>query len=372
MLSVGIYAFLAMAAAAMPVAVDVDGSIADLVALAALLNAPGVNVRLVTINGNTAATLAAAATNTRNFIDMMGRSDIIVARGAATSWSAKQPCRDGPLEVFPKDPPAQTPFNRWDHDTCYGLADDLASPDNVATRMPTATAALTLALRGYPEPLQYIALGSLTNLADFLRAEGQEGGLAQHLGAVHILGGRIGTGTPIVNVGASAEWNFFVDPAAADYVLSFPGLHRLMYPLDLTSSIRFDADRWNSLTDNAAADRAADSRLVSWLSRALRRVEDSARNSGLALFDIFAPSELFVVVTLASPRVHQTLSQEPHSFELRVNASGVVIVVADDGMTAVAQSHLNTTSVYTQLDSTQDEGSHSLFWATTFEWLNIR
>ena len=119
-------------------------------------------------------------------------------------------------------------------DTGSGL--DLAN----TTRTPSASSAIELisSLASEHESLTVLTLGPLTNLADALLADG---GLADMLGAVYVMGGALHVPGNLVCCGAPegnsvAEWNVYVDPHATQVVVD-SGLEPSFVSLDGTSQV---------------------------------------------------------------------------------------------------------------------------------------
>jgi len=91
------------------------------------------------------------------------------------------------------------------------------------------------ALHEFPGDVTILALGPLTNLAIALQRE-QE--LAQLIDRVIMVGGSVdGVG----NIVPGAEFNFFCDPEAAQFVVQSP-MTKTLIPLDVTSRVTMDFD----------------------------------------------------------------------------------------------------------------------------------
>ena len=434
--------------------VDVDGSETDFLALAALLATDvekSTEVRLITVNGNTRASLYAAFKNTRRFLSLMKRDDIPVALGAGISWLNQAPaarldknvsatgsassllshCKNLPLpQWFPDSegvpwPPTSPkdiglglyPFNnQYDWDTCYGMAgllplsaaEDTEAEDLVNSLLlgtsykpPSAVTAAFDLFRRESRPVQYLALGSLTNLANLLKQAEMnhlDALASTRIGTVYIAGGNLQpASTPAVL--PFPEWNTYVDPPAADYVMQHNGISRVMFTTDLTNQVRFDGDRWMRLTKFARNQRAqievihSVSSGAEWLSAVLFNLEKAIirvlqpvktkQNSGAMsemtaqdadfLNMLVAPHELFVAVAVSSTSVKATLEESPRSHQLRCDQStGSLLDLSSSSNAHVnASVHLAETTVYQNLNRNFDGGRHQLFWLKAFEWLNM-
>lgn len=91
------------------------------------------------------------------------------------------------------------------------------------------------ALRESPGDVTILALGPLTNLALALQRE-QE--LAQLIDRVIMVGGTI---SGVGNISPGAEFNFYCDPEAAQFVFRSP-LTKTLIPLDVTRRVTIDFD----------------------------------------------------------------------------------------------------------------------------------
>jgi inosine-uridine nucleoside N-ribohydrolase len=292
--------------------VDVGGHPDDFLALAAILKftpaagAESIPVRHVTVHGNSAASLSAAVENVREFIGLMGRSDVNVYAGAAQAWtelperwnanasniagtttstpttrtSAQMPTcfQSKAIAPFAPDsvegtfeaPPSfgQNVYTRYAMDTLFGAADALPATQPIAVL--TALEAMKQLLQTSQVDIAYIALGSLTNLAELMK-EAQAMNQLRHITAIYINGGVEGAGSGDLSKWlsnwqdgwggldpktASLSWNFFVDPVAANFVLTMDiGLSpsRVVFPLDATESIKtlYAGPEFGALTTNA-------------------------------------------------------------------------------------------------------------------------
>ena len=86
-----------------------------------------------------------------------------------------------------------------------------------------------------PGSVTLVPTGPLTNVAMALR---REPALAERLAGIVLMGGAIGLG----NVTPAAEFNFYVDPHAADIVFR-SGVPITMFPLDVTHQVLVTAER---------------------------------------------------------------------------------------------------------------------------------
>jgi pyrimidine-specific ribonucleoside hydrolase len=189
-----------------PVILDCDPGHDDALAIALAVLRPELDVlAITTVAGN--ASLGATTRNAGRVLALLGRDDIPVAAGA-------------------ERPLLREPWVPVEFHGESGLdGADLPEP----ARPPADVTALELAvgiLRAASEPVTLIATGPLTNVALLLHAAP---GLRERIGEISLMGGSLGEG----NTTASAEFNIWADPEAADTVFR-SGIPIRMAGLDVT------------------------------------------------------------------------------------------------------------------------------------------
>ena len=187
------------------IVIDTDPGVDDAVAILLALASEELDVlALTSVAGN--VDVDQTTRNARRLIDLAGRPDVPVARGAAGPLVSTARFEDGHVHG---------------HDGLGDLTwDEPAAPE-------TGEHAVDLiARRAREAPLTIVAIGPLTNLA-LLRA--RYPGIESAIERVVIMGGASFAG----NVTAAAEFNVWFDPEAAASVLAGPWPITLL-PLDLT------------------------------------------------------------------------------------------------------------------------------------------
>ena len=215
----------------LPVILDVDTGIDDMIALLIAATAPELNLRGVTcVAGN--VEIHHVARNTGKILRMVGRGDVPVSIGAArplhrrlrTAPDTHGPTGTGYVELTGEDPA-------------------LGSTDYTAVPAPRYLAAH---LDRHPGELTIVALGPLTNLASaVLNGVDFAGGLRELVwmgGALEERGNTTETG----------EWNACVDPEAAEACLKAGAVSRI-FPLDATQDVLFTLDDLDDLPGTALA-----------------------------------------------------------------------------------------------------------------------
>ena len=199
--------------------VDTDVAVDDLVALAFLVSARHVTIPAITVSGTGEAHCAGGVDVVLRLLDRLRAPQIPVACG-----------RETPLEgdhAFP-DP--------WRERVDSGAGLDLST----TTREPSAESAVELivSLSNDAPGLHVLTLGPLTNLAGAIQADAA---LAERLGPVTIMGGAVHVPGNLVCCGAPegnavAEWNIYIDPAAAQIVID-SGVRPRFVSLDGTNQV---------------------------------------------------------------------------------------------------------------------------------------
>ncbi len=186
------------------VIIDTDPGVDDAVAILLALASDELDVlALTTVNGNVG--IDKTTLNARRLIDLAGRDDVLIARGAAAPRAG---AGGSASDVHGED----------------GLGDLAWDPPTTLESDEDAVALIYRLAR--EEPLTLIAIGPLTNLAQLLD---EHPDVVDVIEKVVIMGGASWHG----NVTPAAEFNIWVDPEAARIVLgaSWP---ITILPLDLT------------------------------------------------------------------------------------------------------------------------------------------
>lgn len=189
---------------ARPTIVDTDGGVDDALALVMALNCDRLDLKAVTVlAGN--IDVDRAANNVLRTIEIAGpKQRPLVAKGCAK-------------------PLVRPPFNAAGIHGADGLGElhQFKNADGsprypqlaVEPSSEDAIEVLLKAARDYGSELTIVALGPLTNLATALQ---RDRATFQQVGRIVIMGGAV---TVPGNISAAAEFNFFVDPDAAQIVM---------------------------------------------------------------------------------------------------------------------------------------------------------
>jgi pyrimidine-specific ribonucleoside hydrolase len=202
-----------------PIMVDTDAGSDDFMAVALLLSHPTVRIDAITVV-NGLAHVDAGARNMGRLLDLAGRKHVPVfaGRNAPLRGHAEFPAEwrkitDGfpILSVFPPRPPEHEPAAQY----------------------------LVEHLRNTREPIQILALGPLTNIAEALE---RDRSIAGNIREIVIMGGAVRAPGNLQDGGvfhtqnSTAEWNMFIDPLAASIVFR-SGVPIRLIALDATNKV---------------------------------------------------------------------------------------------------------------------------------------
>ncbi len=208
---------LLAAALNFPVIIDTDCGVDDMMAIAYLLAQPAINIEAITV-ANGLAHVDKGAQNVLRLLEQAGRPEIpvYIGRGKPLSGSAEFPKAWRDTSDNPPLPPAKG-----------------------APRNQSAAAFLQQRLKEIKRPVIILALGPLTNLAEALEGSKTAAKVVQNLvimgGAVRVQG-NLPDGEFFKTDNITAEWNFYIDPQAAERVFN-AGLPIRLVPLDATSRV---------------------------------------------------------------------------------------------------------------------------------------
>lgn len=282
----------------LPIVIDTDPGIDDVVALALAARSPELEVLAVTTTyGN--ATLAATTRNARALLELAGRTDIPLRAGAERPLARElvtAPETHGPTGV--------------------GYAPVPEAPPVVAD--PTV---LLKVLASAHEPVTLVTLGPLTNLAHALQADAEivRSRVLRHLGMfgnVHERG----------NANRWADFNAWSDPEATSAVLR-SDLPTMMVGLDVTRRMTLTGTEVERLADSTDP-------LTAWLGKALRfyvefhcaqeRLQGCVVNDVLPLGELLSPG----LLTLAQLRLDVNLGDGEHRGHTVESPEGTATQVA--------------------------------------------
>lgn len=220
---------------AVPVVVDTDLASDDLVALAFLLSSKDADVLAVTVSGVGEVRCPQGVEVIRGLLAVTGDDDVPVACGRSTPLVGDH--------AFPAE---------W-----RDAADDAWGLEMPAVTAPaterTAVDLLTEALG--PGGVTLLTLGPLTNVAEAFRADRE---LDERVSSIVVMGGAVDVPGNVFGEGirsSNAEWNMYVDPTAAEEVLS-SGAPIVLVGLDATNQLPVTGDFLELFRANTHTDAA--------------------------------------------------------------------------------------------------------------------
>jgi inosine-uridine nucleoside N-ribohydrolase len=214
-----------------PVILDVDTGTDDAVAVMCAALHPDLDLLgVTTVNGN--VPVENCTDNTLRVLDAIGRSEVPVYEGLARP-------------IVRQDFPAKKRYERGSAKDMHGLR--LPLPDPHSVKASTGAVEFLVdtlrAARADGSPITLVPVGPLSNIAAALAVEP---GIVDGVDEIVIMGGGHDHG----NETASAEFNIWADPEAADVVLAAPWRKLTLVPLDATHRAlvsRADCDALDAL-----------------------------------------------------------------------------------------------------------------------------
>lgn len=211
-----------------PLIIDTDMGTDDWLAIAYIAQNAHVDLRGITIVGNGLASCAYASQNAQYLLSKSTRNANKPV-GCGSNW---------PLDGFASYPKI------WRETGADMMGEK--KPGVITGKQdwdgPTLLAHL---LRESQEPVDILAIGSMTNIATAIRAEPN---LKSKIRRIISMGGAVTTGGNLRVHGftdhhpnTKAEWNYYIDPVAAKIVFE-SGVQILLVPLDATNKVPLTKD----------------------------------------------------------------------------------------------------------------------------------
>jgi 2',3'-cyclic-nucleotide 2'-phosphodiesterase (5'-nucleotidase family)/inosine-uridine nucleoside N-ribohydrolase len=201
-----------------PVILDTDMGIDSVMGMLYLLESPEIDLRAITVVHGI-ADLEAGAQNALRILELTGNARIPVATGSGAPLEGQR--------EFPS-------FWKTQANTLGGAR----LPAATAERQEDGVELILSTLNGSPEPVTIVAMGPLTNVA---LAFEQDPDVVSKVDELIVMGGALdvlgNVGNPFVGIdNQTAEWNFYLDPQAAEMVLA-SGVRIRLLPLDSTRTL---------------------------------------------------------------------------------------------------------------------------------------
>lgn len=290
----------------LPLIIDCDPGLDDALAIGLAVARPELDLLAVTtVGGNT--DVRHCTQNALRLLHAFGRSDVPVAEGAA-----------GPLTGV---------VVRATAIHGEGGIGRTVLPASPASAHPDGAVALMARILGAaPAPVAIVPIGPLTNIALLFRLHPE---LMERIAHLAIMGGAIGEG----NTTASAEFNIYADPEAADIVFR-SGVPITMMGLDVTHQATLDAAASRRLESCGTHSGRIASELVDF---AIERVGEWYGDTTTAIHDAVAVAHLAIpdLVSLAAYNVRVDTTDGPARG--RTVCDGLSFRMERDGLAANAE-----------------------------------
>lgn len=233
--------FLQQAQAARPMIIDTDMGIDDALATFYLLNRSDLDIKAITIAVTGETHCQAGLKNTAGLIKAANKSNIPEACGREKGL--------GYSHEFPA-------WVRKISDELMGTAKFLPHATPLLAK-GSAKDLLMTTLENSKEPVDIVALGPLTNIAELVVANPQIKNKIHQVyimgGAVHVPGNLTGCDPNLKN--KLAEWNIYADPKAANIVFQ-SGLPLTLISLDTTNQAPVNEKFYQHLTHHPVNNNA--------------------------------------------------------------------------------------------------------------------
>lgn len=222
------------AASAAPFIIDTDMGVDDVIAIMYLLKNPAVDVKAITIAADGNAHCMPALQNALGLLKLSKNKLIPVACGQSKPLKGNH--------RFPKQILLES-------DTLAGTSSLL--PFVNPERNQHAVNLIHQTLLKSSEPISILSIGPLTNIAQAIRTFPE---IKRRIKRIYIMGGafevpgNINIVDPTIN-NKSAEWNIFIDPYAADFIIK-QNIPITFIPLDVTNQLPIDIKFFRTLEKN--------------------------------------------------------------------------------------------------------------------------
>ena len=303
--------------------IDCDPGVDDAVAILLAFGSPELEVlAITTVGGNVGAAITA-------------RNGLVIRQIAGRTAT--------PVHAGCERPLSATPVEAGEFHGANGLGDiDFlhgAEPQGAIDPEPSADAIVRHVMANPPGSVAVAVLGPMTNLAIAMR---NEPALAERLGPVVIMGGARSEGG---NITASAEYNIYADPHAADEVFR-SGCRTVVFGLDATHQVRATPERMARLRASPTPASNMATALLDFSTQVERQLafqdwaplHDPCPVAWLIRPDLFElrPCELKVETGSALTRGHTQVEfrlKDPASatcqWAVKADADGLFALVAD-------------------------------------------
>jgi pyrimidine-specific ribonucleoside hydrolase len=293
--------------------IDTDAGSDDLMAIAFLLSRPDIRVEAVTIV-NGVAHARAGGQNVLRLLELAGRRDVPVFLGRDTPLSGDAQFPAPWREAADALPGVTLP-------EVHRKLESMMADEYISKRLADAA-----------RPAQILALGPLTNLAAAISRNPRA---TRSMRQLVIMGGAIGVSGNLGDGGAFktkntlAEWNMFIDPAAAKIVFASGAPIRLV-PLDATQRVPIDMALFEQFQSHASSP------LAHFVAQVLATNRDSIRQGFYFALDPLAAAALANPAVATFRPMAIEISDNPEelgrTIEVKKRRSNVQVAIDADSL----------------------------------------
>jgi inosine-uridine nucleoside N-ribohydrolase len=215
-----------------PVILDVDMAHDDMFAALFLLSHPNVDVKAITVSGTGEAHCGPGIAHALGLVKLSGHENVPIACGRETPLMGNHAFpaawRQGADDAYGVEIPAG------------GAASNLSASELIISIVEDSNEAITIA-----------AVGPLTNIAEALQKSPE---ISANIKEIYVMGGALEVNGNVGNSGVGiqnqyAEWNIYIDPAAANIVFN-SSIPIILVPLDATQHVPVTRNFYSILDKN--------------------------------------------------------------------------------------------------------------------------
>lgn len=253
-----------------PIIIDTDMAPDDWTAILYLIKRKDIDIKAINISGTGEAHGKRGAKNCLRLLELVDKSDIPVAYGESN-----------PIECSHRFPRIM----RFAIDRRLFIR--FPKTNKVFEKL-NAIELMNQIINKSPEKITILAIGPLTNLANFLKKYPES---KEKIEKIYIMGGAIDVKGNIQDVSKSidnpyAEWNIYCDPHAANIVFQ-SGISILLIPLDATNQLPIDKKFVQKLKNNQ------ENKICEFCLKIMKRFGSRIEKGKIALWDLIAASTVY-------------------------------------------------------------------------------
>eukprot|EP00759_Apiculatamorpha_spiralis_P002544 PhF_6_TR11004/c0_g1_i1/m.17817 len=281
------------------VIIDTDMDIDDVAAFNYLFRRPRgeLDVRLITVAGNSWAYLSSGVMNLYNLLHNLGRDDVDVGVGYSYAWRNDQThgCK---LQKAIPDGGADSwgaHGGRFEISMLYGSAQEIPmSPRQWKTTDLGAVDKIRNLLNSIGgRNVTLLSIGGMTTFGTYFQRYPED---LKRVDRLYIMGGAVNHPGNVFTIPTNpyAEFNIYVDVDAAAFIVKSQ-IPTYLVPLDVTNTVPYTTEIFNKLIDPTQTP--------AWLARLLKRNRKALNMTDPVFFTTIYPWDEFATAVLADANV---------------------------------------------------------------------